>query len=76
MTPFTPGRGCPDETLNGTPGGGIQLGLQAAKPAVFTGTGAAGSAFAQARSAAADTQRESLLSLRIEIDHLGAGGRP
>lgn len=70
-----PGRGCPDETLNGS-GGGIQLGLQPAKPAVFTGTGAAGSAFAQARSAAADTQRESLLKLKIEIDHLGAGGGP
>ncbi|MDH6580303.1 hypothetical protein, partial [Kitasatospora sp. MAP5-34] len=71
-----PGRGCPDEALNGTPGGGTQLGLQPAKPSVFNGTGAAGSAFAQARGAAADLQRESLRKLKIEIDHLGAGGGP
>ncbi|WP_162466148.1 DUF499 domain-containing protein [Streptomyces taklimakanensis] len=66
-----PGRGCPDIFEKED---GAQSPLPSAKPTTFTGSGAAGSAFAQARSAAADKQRESLCELTIGIDHLGAGG--
>jgi hypothetical protein len=70
-----PGRGCPDESF-GDGSDSTQLGLPQTKPADFTGTGAAGSAFTQARSAAAEQQRETLRELKIEIDHTGAGGGP
>ncbi|MFE1433050.1 DUF499 domain-containing protein [Streptomyces griseoaurantiacus] len=71
-----PGRGCPDGVFGDPPGGGPQPPLPLAKPSVFTSTGAAGSALTQARSAAAEAGRQDLREMKIEIDHLGAGGAP
>ncbi|REE63396.1 uncharacterized protein DUF499 [Streptomyces sp. 3212.3] len=71
-----PGRGCPDDSFGGAQGDGDQLRFPQSKSVVFTGTGAAGSAFTQARSAAAEVQRERLHELKIEINHTGTGGGP
>ena len=39
----------------------------------FTGTGAAGKAFSDARAAAAEAGRQDLRELTISVDHVGPG---
>jgi hypothetical protein len=67
-----PGSACPAK------GGGGPIFPPPPGPAigVFTGTGAAGKAFADARAAAADAGRNDLRQLTVTIDHVGAGAGP
>ncbi|KWW98639.1 hypothetical protein LI90_266 [Carbonactinospora thermoautotrophica] len=68
-----PGVGCPD-TVD-TPGGSGSSGgdVAALVPTRFTGAGAAGKAFVDARTAAAEAGRAVLRELVVEIDHVGEG---
>jgi hypothetical protein len=62
------GQGCPDTTT--TPGGSTAPAVAASS---FAGVGAAGKAFVDARTAAAEAGRKTVRELGIEVDHLGAG---
>jgi hypothetical protein len=63
-----PGRPCP------APGGGTGGASAAAAAAVsFSGAGAAGKAFTDARTAAAEAGRTTLRELIVSIDHVGPG---
>jgi hypothetical protein len=63
-----PGRGCPDTA--DTPRGS---GAPATALSSFTGVGAAGKAFVDARTAAAEAGRQTVRELRVEVDHVGSG---
>lgn len=63
-----PGRPCPGAGPGSEQGGGPD-GVAAS----FTGTGAAGKAFTDARAAAAETGRTLLRELVVAVDHVGAG---
>jgi hypothetical protein len=64
-----PGLPCPES--GPTPGGPTPGPSPVAS--TFTGTGAAGKAFSDARAAAADAARQSLRELTISVDHVGPG---
>jgi Protein of unknown function (DUF499) len=57
-----PGSGCPGKTPDKTPG-----------HVTFAGSGAAGKAFVDARTSAAEAGRMELRELIVEVDHIGGG---
>lgn len=70
------GKSHPGSTCAGGGSGGGGGGTPPPPPpadSVFTGTGAAGKAFADARAGAAEAGRDELRQLTVIIDHVGAG---
>jgi hypothetical protein len=65
-----PGTACPG---GGGPVPGPGPGPGPKPDSVFTGTGAAGKAFTDARAAAAEANRTELHQLTVAVDHVGAG---
>lgn len=66
-----PGRPCPGTGAGAGPAGGPAAGVSGGVS--FSGTGAAGKAFTDARTAAAEAGRTRLRELKVTVDHVGPG---